>query len=596
VAADSSNVFLPILANDSALPFPTLPVLVTNIAVAPNNGGSVTIATDGSGVRYTPLTNFIGVETFTYGIADGLGGIDTAIVRIRVAVQTLNGNLAAGDDVFTIGKGTPAVLPVLANDNTIPLAGADLTIVAADAPLEIVSDGKALRFQPAAGFTGPAVFQYTVSAGGTARATASVSINVIDRTGLLTANPDLFRVAPAASNISLDVLANDNILPGANGSRKITSITTVPPDSTFINAERDRIVYTPPGGFAGTQLITYQITDGAGGTATATASVIVSAPSLIANPDRFTAYRGSSQNRLAVLLNDTGTPGSTAGFTISDVGIDLDAPDQGGRVTIASPSGGLSYTPDLNYAGAYPYFESFKYEISDGSLNRSEGTAVVEVIDRSGVLSPNPDHFTVAEDTGSAQLVVLANDLAFPSTGEVWTVAAATSPLHGTASIAAGGRSVIYTPVPGFVGEDTFSYAVADGRGGTGSTTVTIDVGDLPADEDKFNVLSDSTNNVLEVLNNDGVLPAGSGQFTVISAGTPALARYSTRPIPVSSAPTPSPTRSGIASAPSRPKSQSRSTLGAPTGQQPRSRSRSTVSTIVPPSPVSVPQHSPTRA
>ena len=53
-------------------------------------------------------------------------------------------------------------------------------------------------------------------------------------------------------------------------------------------------------------------------------------------------------------------------------------------------------------------------------------------------------------------------------------------------------------------------------------TTVIIDVGDLPVDEDQFNVLSDSAANVLDVLANDGVLPAGSAQFTVIGVDDPA--------------------------------------------------------------------------
>jgi outer membrane biosynthesis protein TonB len=49
-------------------------------------------------------------------------------------------------------------------------------------------------------------------------------------------------------------------------------------------------------------------------------------------------------------------------------------------------------------------------------------------------------------------------------------------PAHGTASIAADGSSVVYMPNPGFVGEDSFVYAVSDSQlSATAHVLVTVE-------------------------------------------------------------------------------------------------------------------------
>jgi hypothetical protein len=67
---------------------------------------------------------------------------------------------------------------------------------------------------------------------------------------------------------------------------------------------------------------------------------------------------------------------------------------------------------------------------------------------------------------------VLANDT--DPDGDPLTVTSVSSPQHGTATT--DGQSVTYTPEPGFVGVDSFSYFVADGKGGEVAGTVTVTV------------------------------------------------------------------------------------------------------------------------
>ncbi|HSH15260.1 MAG TPA: Ig-like domain-containing protein, partial [Verrucomicrobiae bacterium] len=81
------------------------------------------------------------------------------------------------------------------------------------------------------------------------------------------------------------------------------------------------------------------------------------------------------------------------------------------------------------------------------------------------------------------------------------------------------GSVISYTPPSGFVGTDTFVYTVSDGFGGTGAGVVTVRIGELPVCDDVFTVLSQSADNVLDVLANDAIRPAFATEFSLLSAG-----------------------------------------------------------------------------
>lgn len=84
---------------------------------------------------------------------------------------------------------------------------------------------------------------------------------------------------------------------------------------------------------------------------------------------------------------------------------------------------------------------------------------------------PQDDSVSVAQDR-SATIEVLANDS--DPDGNPLTVVAVGAAAHGMAAIA--GNSVTYTPAPGYVGDDQFSYTVDDGAGGRTSANVRVTV------------------------------------------------------------------------------------------------------------------------
>lgn len=130
------------------------------------------------------------------------------------------------------------------------------------------------------------------------------------------------------------------------------------------------------------------------------------------------------------------------------------------------------------------------------------------------------DMYTLEQNSSNNSLSVLANDS--DAEGDDLTIVSVSSPAHGTAVIS--GNQVNYTPDAEYYGNDSFTYAVEDGYGGTATATVTIVIERLntapAAVDDEYVVNEDSVANMLDILANDS--DAESDSFTIISVTTPA--------------------------------------------------------------------------
>ncbi len=82
------------------------------------------------------------------------------------------------------------------------------------------------------------------------------------------------------------------------------------------------------------------------------------------------------------------------------------------------------------------------------------------------------DAATVEQDSDANPIAVLANDS--DADGDTLTVTAVSPPAHGSATSTASG--VAYTPAPGYLGVDSFTYTISDGNGGSATATVHITV------------------------------------------------------------------------------------------------------------------------
>ena len=165
IAADDAETTLedqampvPVLSNDSD---PDGDDLSVSIVVQPVNG-SVTIDTDGV-VTYVPESNFFGVDSFVYSVADPDGLIDTATATIQV--ESVNDAPLANDDLSFVQSGESITIDVLENDfdveDGLDVATVEIVSQPSFGSLSVNSDGTITYLN--SGNAASDTFQYRVA-------------------------------------------------------------------------------------------------------------------------------------------------------------------------------------------------------------------------------------------------------------------------------------------------------------------------------------------------------------------------------------------------------------------------------------------------
>ncbi len=160
--------------------------------------------------------------------------------------------------------------------------------------------------------------------------------------------------------------------------------------------------------------------------------------------------------------------------------------------------------------------------VEDGGPNDADGIANAAIVDPGGVavlLSSNklPQAKADTATTRMNQLVsvnVLSNDT--DADNDKLSVSQAVANF-GSVKIEADGK-LTYTPAPDFIGTDVVVYSVTDGKGGTGSSelTITVRLNNLPSAVNDSAATDDRTAISINVLSNDS--DADSDPLKVLSA------------------------------------------------------------------------------
>jgi hypothetical protein len=270
----STPAGVPVTINVAANDTPLGSILsVTPGAVTPATAG--TVAAAGTSVTFTPAAGFNGLASFTYTATDNLGQVSApATVSVTVNLTTVTTIPNAVADSATTAAGTAVTIPVLANDTVAApgiLSPASVAIVTGSAlgGTPVVNPTGTVTFTPAAGFSGPASFSYTVkNTAGQVSNAATVSITVSALVGP-TAVADVATTAVNTPRV-INVLANDTGLPLAS----TVTIVTPPTLGTAVVNLDGTITYASA--TAGSTTFTYNVKNAAGGLSnTATVSVSV---------------------------------------------------------------------------------------------------------------------------------------------------------------------------------------------------------------------------------------------------------------------------------------------------------------------------------
>lgn len=375
VAEDSGATTIDVLGNDTVNGSGSLSVVSVT---QPASGGSV--AVNSGVVTFTPSQDFNGTSTFTYRAGDNNGAQDTATVT--VTVTPVNDPPSGVDDTFDVVEGTSANrLDVLANDSIDPDTGETLTVTAvtsntAGATVTVTSDGSAVNYTPASGFTGTDTFTYTVS-DSLATDTVTVTVTVTSADPPPTAVADSFDVNEDAAESSYDILQND-LQDVDNQTFTIDSVGTPNAGgSVRISSDGLTFFYTPAANFNGTESVSYTIRDTGGGVSTGAIAFDVAAindapPAL---DDTIQLSRGSSAS---IVLRVEDLPanvdsGETLTFSLTTA---EQTTAQGGTAAISN--GNLTYTPP---SATFTGTDTLTYSVSDGSGTNSGGTLTITVLD-----------------------------------------------------------------------------------------------------------------------------------------------------------------------------------------------------------------------
>ena len=255
----------------------------------------------------------------------------------------------------------------------------------------------------------------------------------------------------ANTAVKIAVLGNDS-----GSSLTILSVTAPSNGTAKINTDKT-ITYTPKTGYTGTDTFRYTIRDGGGAKASTKVTVTVRNRVPVAGADSAVTDAGTPVT-IAVLANDSDPDGHA-------LKVNAVTQPANGAVLI-NPDKTVTYTPAAGFTGS----DGFTYTVGDGRGGTATGTVSVTVRNRAPLAGAD----AATTDAGvPIAIAVLANDS--DPDGHPLTVSAVTQPANGAAAIN-GGQTVTYTPQPGFTGSDSFTYTVADGRGGTAQGAVAITV------------------------------------------------------------------------------------------------------------------------
>jgi len=276
-------------------------------------------------------------------------------------------------------------------------------------------------------------------------------------------NKDPVAITDSASTdedtpVTINVVANDN--DDDDDSLTVQSVTQGTSGSVEIAGVTD-VTYTPNTNFNGADSFTYTISDGNGGSATATVNVIIKSinDAPVANPQSVTTTEGQS---VAITLTGSDVDGDSLTFTVTS------GPSSG---TLSGTAPNLTYSPNPDFNSQ----DSFTFTASDGALS-NEATVSITVNQTTPPNTPptaNDDSYSVDQDTTLTVAApgVLGNDFdADPLTAKLVNGASS-----GSLTLNSDG-SFSYIPDAGFTSSDTFEYVANDGTDDSSIATVTISV------------------------------------------------------------------------------------------------------------------------
>jgi uncharacterized repeat protein (TIGR01451 family) len=405
------------------------------------------------------------------GNAISVGDVDvnaSGTGTLRVTLNSTNGTLTLSGTAgltFSLGDGTA--------DGSMTFDG---TLAAVNAALA------GLRFDPTPNFNGSGSIgiitsdQGNTGTGGPQSDSDTFAVGVTPVNDPPVADDDAAST-PEDTPVLVSVLPGDTDVDGDPLTISIVSVTngtaTVDDNGTPADPSDDRIAFTPAANFNGAATITYAVSDGAGGTATAVATVTVaSVPDAPVTADDAAVTPQDAAVTVDPLANDTDADG--------DLRPDLTTiltPPAHGTATVDPATGRITYTPAPGYTGP--------------------DQLVYQARDNTGLTATGTFSFTVA---AAGQLTAAASDI------------------NATAGTAYSGTVGTFVFVGGPAAASAYFATIDWGDGASGPTVITADGSGGFSIAASHTYLTAGNYPLSLTVNTSGVLPASASATAHVAA------------------------------------------------------------------------------
>lgn len=446
-------------------------------------------------VLFVPEANYFGTASFVYTVTDQYGLSRTATATLQIAAVN-DTPVARADDAGTTLEDTAlhiSTAHLLRNDTDADSANAQwggvndvLSVNAVGNPthgtVELVQlpDGSTeVVFTPDANYHGPASFVYQVrdAAGAVSQAVATFQITGVNDVPVATGETIDTLEDQMLLIVQAALLQNDSDVDLATDPQVLSVSAVFNAQNGSVSMQSDgTIAFVPYADFFGTASFDYTVSDGAGGTATATAVLEI-----------------VNVNDAPVPLGETIQSQEDAVFTITAASLlqndtDIDSPhrslkiarvESGAYCTVSlNANGDVVFTPGANYNNTDSHQSAtFTYWIEDA--HGAESAPVTARVMLSAVNdAPVAQGETLSGASEDAvfninRSLLIVNDSDIDDANSALGLSWVGGANGGAVSLDANGN-VVFTSNANFNGNASFSYRVRDAAGLESATVQAI--------------------------------------------------------------------------------------------------------------------------